>query len=61
LHVLIKLLATITLVMAPLFIKSGSVKVTPSGAPGTTTTIESQIGSADATGSSATSLEVIAP
>ena len=38
LHVLIKLLATITLVLAPLFIKSGSVTKTgtPTAAPGTT-------------------------
>ena len=43
LHVLIKLLATITLVLAPLFIKSGSVTKTgtPTTQPGTT--IEQQV------------------
>ena len=43
LHVLIKLLATITLVLAPLFIKSGSVTKTgtPTAAPGGT--IEHQV------------------
>ncbi len=45
LHVLIKLLATITLVLAPIFIKSGSVTVTKSGATASGTSIERQLGS----------------
>ena len=48
LHVLVKLLATITLVLAPLFIESGSVKCVSSSSPSTcpegTEVAEEQLG-----------------
>ncbi len=64
LHVLIKLLATITLVLAPLFIKSGSVTVTPAGStPTGTTSNERQIGANVATNQTTydAPVEAIAP
>ena len=63
LHVLIKLLATITLVLAPLFVKSGSVTVTPAGATPGGTNNERQIGGDVVTNeaSNAAPAQVIAP